>query len=195
MRCSKVRKSMSEYIDLRLTTEERADVLLHLEQCPGCKALYEETEKLCGFLHGLQDTEVPTTLASKIDRIPWEFEQDFSSRFSFKFGWTLAAAAAMAAFLIIKPSPLGDSTAPTIAVVAEETLSDQAVELMEVRTLLLPEERSVSEPVQWVRVPMSRGVPLDRVSQTHDSPAERDDRDDKIWQEVRRVSVCSRRSF
>ena len=67
---------MSEYIDLRLTAEERAGILLHLEQCQGCKALYTETEKICGLLHGLQDTPVPATLASKIDRIPWEVEQD-----------------------------------------------------------------------------------------------------------------------
>lgn len=186
---------MSEYIDLRLTAEERAGISQHLEKCQGCKALYMETEKICGLLHGLQDTPVPATLASKIDRIPWEVEQDGTGRFSFRLGWTLAAAAAMAAFLIIKPAPLGNSSVPSMAVVADQTMNDHSVELMEVRTLLLPEERSVSDPVQWVRVPMSRGVPLDRVSEPYESPTERDVRDDEIWQEVRRVSVCSRRSF
>ncbi len=195
MRCSRVKNRLSEYLDSRLSATEKQRVEDHLGQCASCRILFVETEKLCHALQGLVDTPTPTALAPRIDRIPWEAEQITQPSFSLRLGWAVAAAATVVAVLLMQPIHIGRSPAVGFATSHAPTRRGNETSLVEVRRLLLPEQRPSTPQVQWVRIPMSRGVPLDRRSSSTGRERNVTARDDQIWQEVRRVSVCSRRSF
>jgi len=194
VRCSNVKKRLSEYLDSRLNTKDRIAVENHLQECISCRNLHRDMHSLCNDLRSLPDPPVPAALASRINRIPAEYEQRMAFRPSYKLGWLAAAVAAMVVVLVLDPSIIRhDKSDETIAQI--NTAADTQSDMVEVRRLLLPEERPTAAPVQWVRLPMSRGVPLDRRSQPVEESLTQRERDKQIWEEVRRVSAASRRSF
>jgi len=194
VRCSNVKKRLSEYLDSRLNTKDRIAVENHLQECISCRNLHRDMHSLCNDLRSLPDPPVPAALASRINRIPVEFEQRMAFRPSYKLGWVAAAVAAMIVVLVLEPTIMRHGE--TDESVAEiNPAADTQGDMVEVRRLLLPEERPATTPVQWVRLPMSRGVPLDRRSQPVEGSMTQRERDEQIWEEVRRVSAASRRSF
>lgn len=194
MRCSTVKKRLSEYLDSRLNTKDRIAVENHLRECIACRNLHQDMLSLCKNLRSLPDPPIPAALASRINRIPAEYEQRMAFRPSYKFGWVAAAVAAMVVILVLEPSIIRHGTTDN-SVAEMDSAVDTQGDMVEVRRLLLPEERPATTPVQWVRLPMSRGVPLDRRSQPVEGSMTQRERDEQIWEEVRRVSAASRRSF
>ena len=194
VRCSTVKKRLSEYLDSRLRTKDKIAVEHHLQECVSCRNLHREIQSLCNDLRSLPDPPIPVALASRINRIPVEYEQRSTFRPSYKLGWVAAAVAAMVVVLVLEPSILGKgNTDEPVAEIGSAV--DSRGNMVEVRRLLLPEERPATTPVQWVRLPMSRGVPLDRRSKPIEGSMTQRERDEQIWEEVRRVSAASRRSF
>ncbi len=183
--CRKVRARLSAYLDAFLPLKEREEIEAHLSVCAPCRRLVREI----GFVRDVvSDPPLMTpspSLASRIDRIPWEISQDRSfsvpvARVGMAF---LTAAVALVVF-VARPGMSDRRGGAPRAVAPQATVTEVQ--------RLLPEERRVVEGPQWIAVSTSVGVPLEgrRVA----SPL-RQDRDERIWQEVRRVSACSRRSF
>ena len=192
MRCSKAKSMLSAYADMVVNSAGRRKVDEHLTECPSCKGLLEDTMKLRTLLQELSDIKEPRSLASRIDRIPWEYAQESRTVNVFGLGMAVAAAAVVVLVVISRPVLFGGSSIGSETSVAE--LRESGSSLTEVRQPMLPEERPSSGRAQWVSIPMTRGVPLEGSSKTQTS-ADESGADDRIWREVRRVSLSSRRSF
>lgn len=194
MRCSTLKKQLSEYLDSRLGEKDRLAVEEHLRQCTSCRNLHSDMQSLCADLRELPDPPIPVTLAARIHRIPSDYEQRTAFKPGYRFGWVAAAVAAAVVVLVLEPSLLKEGKIDE-PVAEMEATQDTPEDMVEVRRLLLPEERPATTPVQWVRLPMSHGVPLDRRSKPVEGSMSQRERDEQIWEEVRRVSAASRRSF
>jgi anti-sigma factor RsiW len=192
VRCSKAKSMLSAYADMVLNPAGRRKVDKHLAECPSCKGLLEDTMKVRTLLQELGEINEPHSLASRIDRIPWEFVQEPRTMNVFGLGMAVAAAAVVVLVVISRPVLFGGSSTGSETSVAE--LREAGSHLTEVRQPMLPEERPSSGRTQWVSIPVTRGVPLEGSSKTQLS-ADESGADDRIWREVRRVSLSSRRSF
>lgn len=192
MHCRIVRARLSEYLDSFLNRRLHEEMETHLRQCVECSQLSREMRRLRDVLGELDQVVPPATLASRIDRIPWETTQDRSWLEPRGTRIGLVALTATAAFVVVMLRPAMTAKAPTgpTAAVQEQTGST----VREVHQLMLPEERDGNASVQWARVASPRGVPLEGPTATVPE-ATGTARDDLIWQEVRRVSAYSRRSF
>jgi anti-sigma factor RsiW len=194
VRCSKAKSMLSAYADGVVNPAGRRKVDEHLTECPSCRGLLEDTMQVRTLLQGLSEINEPPSLASRIDRIPWEFAQEPRTVNVFGLGMAVAAAAVVLLVVISRPVLFGGSSTGTEATVAELPGTDAGSSVMEVRQPMLPEERPSPGRAQWVSIPMTRGVPLEGSGKTQTSSDE-SAADDRIWREVRRVSLSSRRSF
>jgi len=191
MNCRNVQSRLSEYLDSFLTPTRREEVETHLADCGTCRQLAKEMKILRDAISDLTAVEPPSSLASRIDRIPWETTQDrpWIAPSTARMGVAVLTAAAAVVLVILWPSHAGSGVGPSA-----ELKGGTGTPVVEVHQLMLPEERQGSSDTQRVRVAMSRGVPLEG-PRTPVATAPQQDRDELIWQEVRRVSACSRRSF
>ncbi|MCU0610226.1 MAG: zf-HC2 domain-containing protein [Candidatus Eisenbacteria bacterium] len=192
MHCRNVQARLSEYLDSFLSPRHRQELEDHLRQCDACRQASREMRRLRDILGGLTPVDPPESLASRIDRIPWETSQDrpLIGPQTARIGLAVLTATAAVMVVLLRPT-LSGAPAPGIPAVAQEHTGSAVVE---VQQLMLPEERQGSPDPQWARVSMTRGVPLEGPRGSAASTP-RQDRDELIWQEVRRVSACSRRSF
>jgi anti-sigma factor RsiW len=191
VRCSKTESMLSAYVDGVLNPAGRRRVDDHIAECPSCRKLLEDTVQLRSLLEELSEIDPPNSLASRIHRIPWESVQEPRTVSVFGLGMAVVAAAVVALVVMSRPVLFGGVSTSTKATIAE--LPEAESSLMEVRQPMLPEERS-SGRTQWVHIPMARGVPLEGSGRA-ERGADESTADDRIWREVRRVSLSSRRSF
>ncbi len=194
MRCSKARARLSEYMDSVLSPRRRQEMDDHFASCPSCNTLLREMGHVQAFLGELTEIKTPYNLASRIDRIPWESTQQHRSFSPFKLGFVMAAAAAVASVFLLRPLLIDNPTVPGDIVVAEIQEQTTETDVVEIRRAVLPEKRTPLAQARWVGAPTTRGVPLEGTRKTT-SLRQVSQREEQIWQEVRRVSVCSRRSF
>jgi predicted anti-sigma-YlaC factor YlaD len=57
MRCDEIQKKLTAYVDDELDPTSRADVKLHLEQCPQCRAQLEETTKMLSLYKSIPEVK------------------------------------------------------------------------------------------------------------------------------------------
>jgi predicted anti-sigma-YlaC factor YlaD len=57
MRCDEIQKKLTAYVDDELDPTSRAQVKLHLEQCPQCKAQLEETTKMLSLYNSIPEVK------------------------------------------------------------------------------------------------------------------------------------------
>jgi len=191
MHCRNVQSRLSEYLDSFLTPAHREEVEAHLATCEACRGLAREVRLLRDVINDLTAVEPPLSLASRIDRIPREVTQDRSwiAPSTARLSVAVFAAAAAVMLVVLRPAVAGRGVGPSA-----QLKGDTGSPVVEVHQLMLPEERQGSPDPQWARVAISRGVPLEGPRAPVASAPEQN-RDEQIWQEVRRVSACSRRSF
>lgn len=183
--CRKVGSRLSEYLDSFLSPKDRRAVEAHLARCEPCRRLLRELELVKRVVGQLDDVDPPEGLARRIDRIPWEVAQDWPRvPAAARVGAVLAVAAALLV-LVLRPT-LGNRAGPPVA-----HSVPQAPPASEVRGLLLPQARGEGASAQWVS--LGQGVPLEPPPGTQVWGTQ--ERHQLIWQEVRRVSAASRRSF
>ncbi|MBN1426539.1 zf-HC2 domain-containing protein [Candidatus Fermentibacteria bacterium] len=192
MHCRIVRARLSEFLDSYLNPRHREELEAHLKVCPECRQLAREMRRVRDVLGDLDQIAPSATLASRIDRIPWETSQDRSWPMpsATRLGLVAMTVAAAVMVIVLRPAMTAKVPPGPTASIQEQTKSG----VVEVHELMLPEERAERFSPQLARVALARGVPLEgpAVSVTA-TPGQT--RDDLIWQEVRRVSACSRRSF
>lgn len=189
--CRSVESKLSAYLDSFLPSKDRVAVEAHVAECPACRQLVREVRFVRDLASDLPGMEPPASLASRIDRIPWETVQDRPriSPVATRFGVALLATAAALVMVVVRPGPLRGGS-ESVAELPETP----APAVVEVHRLVLPETRHVGADPRWGGIAANRGVPLEGPSTPVASAPQRD-REEMIWQEVRRVSACSRRSF
>jgi len=68
MKCEKIRRKLSAYLDGELTEAERRVVASHLESCDLCSREYEEFQRLHAVLSNLDPVEAPPYLWRRVER-------------------------------------------------------------------------------------------------------------------------------
>lgn len=66
MKCSKVRKKLSAYIDDALSPAEKNIIAKHLRSCPKCRKTLSDTEMTISTIKGLEEIIPPSWLTQKI---------------------------------------------------------------------------------------------------------------------------------
>lgn len=140
MKCGKVLKKLSIFMDGRLEKETSEKITLHLEMCSGCKAEYKLMKISHESLASLGPAEVPEDLAAKCvsavsavassDGTQWTDEKKglLSGFLDFKWPAVVTSATALAAALVI--GIVSGVAVDEVRYGSEQDMVDPAAELL-----------------------------------------------------------------
>lgn len=102
MKCAKIQKNLSNYLDDAVSRDERKLIEVHLETCVNCQKELDTLIKLKNTLNLVHDTEVPANFSNRVIQETKEMQQrdTISLPFYVKVR-NLAVSTAIAAILLL----------------------------------------------------------------------------------------------